>query len=210
MMHMPADLRVRGSGKRHIPTGTASYSGSILIRLLSSDGIHSDFILARRKGLEFITPVVIGDRCRLKFIGFSLGDDARGGNFLPIKQLAAHYPAAEDAKVPNILKMAESFDLLYGIGNGKTVISVVVENDGFIFLTPQKKQPAISDRELGQTIALRGQYGEGRRWFSTENFLWDDLKFLFVIFGRGDGGNGTDKNVGVPIGADAAIVQTAE
>ena len=85
----------------------------------------------------------------------------------------------------------------------------VVENDGLTVLLPQEEKPVIPHGKLRQARGLRRLYNQGVRRLSMENFLWNDLNFPFVVLNGGDGGNGTHKHVGVPIGPDTAIFKIA-
>src|SRR5260370_21554559 len=90
---------------------------------------------------------------------------------------------------------------------GLLSLPYVVENDGLTVLLPEEEKPVIPHGKLRQARGLRRLYNQGVRRLSMENFLWNDLNFPFVVLNGDDGGNGTHKHVGVPIGPDTAIFQ---
>ncbi len=96
------------------------------------------------------------------------------------------YLAAQDSEAADALKTPQSLDLLLGIGNGTTAISVVVEDDRVASNLSQKKKPTVANRKRRQARRLRRQHDQGRPRISVENLFRNNTEFFFSILNCSD------------------------
>ena len=167
--------------------------------------MDTDFVRARRKKRELKVSSGVGGRDEPQISGRTVRDDTRIADGLPLAPFASNHIPAYEAPVANRLQTPKRFDLLACLGDGQAIVREIIEYYGLVRLLSQVKQPAIPNGQLWQARSLRGIDNHGSRRGSVENLLGVQLKSFFVFIRGGHGGNGTHKNVGVPIGIAAAI-----